>query len=145
MVVYADTSFLFSLYAQDVNTARAAKLSERKGLVFLLTPFQRLEFYNAIRLAAFRRHMSQAEAERLTRQFAEDLEQGAFLEVPLVWTEVFAEAEALSGRHTTGLGTRSLDILHVASAVVLDAAFFFTFDKRQAALTREAGLRVKTV
>jgi len=28
MVAYADTSFLFSLYAQDANTARAAALAE---------------------------------------------------------------------------------------------------------------------
>jgi predicted nucleic acid-binding protein len=143
MVVYADSSFLFSLYAQDVNTERAAELVARSRLVFLLTQFQRFELCNAFHLSAFRRHASLGEAQRLVRQFTEDVEQGTFLEVPLVWSEVFALAEKLGTGNTAELGTRSLDILHVASAVVLKASLFCTFDKRQGDLARKAGLKVK--
>ena len=44
--------------------------------------------------------------------------------------------------HSEKLGTRSLDILHVASALVLGSTSFVTFDRRQAALARASGLKV---
>lgn len=40
------------------------------------------------------------------------------------------------------LGTRTLDVLHVASAVALGAQRFVTYDIRQAALAKAVGLRV---
>lgn len=52
------------------------------------------------------------------------------------------EAERLSAQHSERLGTRSLDILHVAFAVVLGAREFLSFDQRQAALAAAAGLTV---
>jgi predicted nucleic acid-binding protein len=39
------------------------------------------------------------------------------------------------------LGNRTLDTLHVASALELKAERFWTFDDRQAKLARAAGLR----
>jgi len=38
------------------------------------------------------------------------------------------------------LGTSTLDILHVAAAIVLDADSFHTFDDRQKKLAKAAGL-----
>ncbi len=51
------------------------------------------------------------------------------------------EAERLSALHSEALGTRSLDILHVAAALVLGLAEFLTFDRRQHALALAAGLQ----
>ena len=45
---------------------------------------------------------------------------------------------------TTTLGCRTLDIIHVAAALVLEAKEFVTFDTRQAALAKQAGLTVKS-
>jgi predicted nucleic acid-binding protein len=52
-----------------------------------------------------------------------------------------AATERLSARYSEKLGTRSLDILHVAGAVVLGATSFLTFDRRQATLARASGLK----
>ncbi len=143
MVTYADTSFLFSLYAQDANTAQAARAAERDGATFLLTDFQRYELRNALRLSVFRGHLAEPACQRLLQQVSDDLEQGAFLVVPVVWKQVFAAAEELSADHTGDLGTRSFDILHVAAAVTLGAKAFYTFDVRQKALAKKAGLTVR--
>ena len=143
MVVYADTSFLFSLYAQDANTARAAQAVKHKGVTFLLTEFQRYELRNALRLSVFRGHLAMDECQRLMDLVAGDVEQGSFLDVPLSWPQVFVEAEALSAGLTASLGTRAFDILHVAAAVALGAKTFFTFDVRQKALAQKAGLKVR--
>jgi hypothetical protein len=56
--------------------------------------------------------------------------------------DVYAQAESISRRHTAILGTRSLDILHVAAAIILKVPAFITDDDRQARLARAAGLRV---
>ena len=53
------------------------------------------------------------------------------------------EAERLSTSYSERLGTRSLDILHVAAALVLGVKEFHTFDTRQAKLAKTAGLKVK--
>ena len=55
--------------------------------------------------------------------------------------EVMTEAERLSAQHSEKLGTRSLDVLHVAAALTLGLSVMLTFDVRQAALARAAGLR----
>lgn len=52
--------------------------------------------------------------------------------------EVCAE---LALRHAARLGVRTLDTLHVASALELKAEFFWTFDTRQEKLALAAGLK----
>jgi hypothetical protein len=143
VVAYADTSFLFSLYAQDANTVQAARAAEGDGVTFLLTEFQRYELRNALRLSVFRGHLSDTACQQLLQQVADDLDQGTFLAAPLVWGQVFAEAETLSAGHTGALGTRAFDIIHVAAAVTLGAKAFYTFDVRQTALAKKAGLKVR--
>jgi hypothetical protein len=54
---------------------------------------------------------------------------------------VWVRASDLSARHTTRIGCRSLDILHVAAALELGAVRFLSFDGRQRQLARRAGLR----
>jgi predicted nucleic acid-binding protein len=71
-----------------------------------------------------------------------DLAAGVLAHAAVAWPEVLWEAERLSAGHSETMGTRSLDILHVASALVLGAEQFVTFDTRQGALARAAGLRV---
>ena len=53
---------------------------------------------------------------------------------------MYERAQMLAGKRTALLGARALDILHVAVALELQAASFFTFDRRQARLARSEGL-----
>lgn len=56
--------------------------------------------------------------------------------------EVHLEAESLARDHAPTLGTRTLDILHVAAATLLESSRFVTGDRRQAALAKAVGLEV---
>ena len=143
MVAYADTSFLFSLYAQDANTARAAQIVAALDASLVLTPLQRHELRNAFRLAAFRGDITGDECQKLLETFTGDIHSGTLIETPVAWEEVFAEAEALSAAHTRILGSRGFDVLHVAAAAALGAKVFFTFDARQKALAVKSGLKVR--
>ena len=53
------------------------------------------------------------------------------------------EAENLASAHTETLGVRSFDLLHVGLATALNVTEFLTFDTRQSALAKAAGLKVK--
>jgi predicted nucleic acid-binding protein len=55
------------------------------------------------------------------------------------------EGERLSALYSEKLGTRSLDVLHVSAALVLGLGEILTFDARQAALARAAGLKAVMV
>lgn len=143
MVAYADTSFLFSLYAQDVNTARAAKLAETVHGALIVTPLQHFELRNALRLSVFRGNIAEDECRRLLDLIDADTRAGALVDTPVSWVEVYAAAEALSAAHTWKEGARAIDVLHVASAAALGAKNFFTFDARQKALAFKAGMKVK--
>jgi len=143
MVVYADTSFLFSLYAQDANTARAAELAGTQHGALIVTPLQRFELRNALRLSVYRGDIAEDECRRLLDLIETDIKTGALVETPVAWAEVYAEAEALSAAHTETLGTRAFDILHVSAASALGTKEFYTFDARQKVLAVKVGMKVK--
>jgi hypothetical protein len=54
---------------------------------------------------------------------------------------LFQKVSQLSQRHTMVLGVRYLDMLHVASAVVMKATRFLTFDGRQQKLAETVDLQ----
>lgn len=143
MVTYADTSFLFSLYAQDANTAQAGRIASLLDSPLAITPLQRHELRNAFRLSVFRGDMTTGQCQTLLDTFENDTKTGALSETPVAWAEVYAEAEALSAAHTKKLGTRALDVMHVAAAAALGAKGFLTFDSRQKTLALKAGMNVK--
>ena len=57
-----------------------------------------------------------------------------------LWHRILRPAESLAEYHTPFVGSRSLDIIHVAAASVLGIAEFCTFDSRQSDLARRVGL-----
>jgi predicted nucleic acid-binding protein len=54
----------------------------------------------------------------------------------------WAECSSISARHTLSTGSRTYDITHVASARVLKADAFLSFDERQRTLAGLLGLKV---
>jgi predicted nucleic acid-binding protein len=139
--VYADTSFLASLYIPDANSIVAARRTERMPLPVLITPLVELELANALRLRLFRKEVRPAELRAAHAAFRADVQDGVLAMSPLP-EAVYAEARLLVSRWTAKLGTRTLDILHVAAALSLRAEAFHTFDERQRKLAKAAGLRI---
>jgi predicted nucleic acid-binding protein len=139
--VYADTSFLVSLYVQDAHSPRAAVAAPRL-LPLLFTPLIEHELRNAIRRCVYRRQITAAQRQQALDDLEHDREAGVLHGVPLDWTQVFEHAEALGRLHTERHGDRGMDILHVASALALRAKRFATFDDHQRELAKLAGLQV---
>ena len=141
MVVYADTSFLCSLYVDDANTHPARKWIRQTNTPLVLTHFQRHELRNAVRLHMFRKVMTAGECSQVLANIEEDIHSGALVSTPTNWDEAYARAEILSNSSTGTTGCRASDILHVAIAQTLSADTFLTFDIRQRALAKIAKLK----
>ncbi len=143
MVIYPDTSFLVSLYVQEPSTPSAERFVQDIDGPLAFTPFHRLEFRTALRLRVFRKELSLPQLRSIFLKMEAHLTGGVFQHSPLVWADALREAERLGEAHLKEIGARTGDLLHVASAVVLGARDFLTFDHRQTDLARRAGLKVK--
>jgi predicted nucleic acid-binding protein len=108
----------------------------------MVTPFGETEFTSIVFAVTARpKGWTVNEAKAIEEDFTDDLQAG-------IWQsehfppETWARARELSRRHAPALGCRALDALHVASALILAADDFYTFDRDQAKLARAAGLLV---
>ena len=143
MSIYADTSVLFSLYVTDANSPRADAWRQANPVPLGFTGFHRIELRNALSLAVFQQRLTTAESLAAWQEVQQDLASGLLVAQPDLWGKLVREAESLAEHHTPVLGTRSLDILHVAAALVSGATEFCTFDTRQGKLAKAAGLHVQ--
>ena len=110
-------------------------------LPIVLTPFGELELANAVLLRLFRRELLSSQVKATQSLVRRDIEGGLFLLKPLT-LGVYQRARQIARRRTPQLGCRSLDVLHVASALVLQADTFYTFDRTQGKLATTEGLTV---
>lgn len=144
MSVYADTSFLYSLYVQQAHSAKAAAyMSAAHDGALPLTTLGRFELLNAIRLSVFRQQLKPRVAAIDVLTIRADIESGVLEVISCDWAAVHAEAERLSAGHTAEGGHRSMDILHVATALSMGAMEFLSFDGKQTRLASAEGLTVK--
>ena len=140
MIACADTGFLVSLYGEDAKSDLATALVQSRP-VFVLTPLGEAEFINALELRIFRKEWSREEARSVRERFSQHQAAGVFRVEPLT-VDVWEKALVLSRRHSAKFGTRTLDVLHIATALVVRPDVFYTFDERQRKLARAEHLRV---
>ena len=139
MTAYADTSFIVSIYVLDANSRLAAARMKRISLPILITLLGELELSNALSLRLFRKELTPFEVEAAHGLFAEDVSAGLFQPSPLA-PAAYERAALIARKHTPQLGTRTLDVLHVALALTLNASTFYTFDRNQRVLAKREGL-----
>lgn len=142
MVICTDTSFLFSLYGNDVNTPLALAWIKSNRTAITLTSLNEFELGNALRFAEFRGAIAPGEAGTFWAQFNADCAAGRLAITLCNLAEVVDEAKRLSATHTLTGGHRGFDILHVAAAEKLKARRFLTFDANQKRLAEAEGLEV---
>jgi predicted nucleic acid-binding protein len=138
---YVDPSALLKLYLhQPESAAMNAWRAKTKGAL-PVTHHGRVEVINGICLAAHRREIEAEALADTLASFEEDFTEGLYRQADLLWRATLNRAAELSRAHSPRLGTRSLDVLHVASALELELRLFVTYDNRQAELARAVGLK----
>jgi len=143
-MIYCDSSFSASLYAWDGNTARANQIYQADGRrPLFFSEWQELELVNTLRLGLFRARRSKAPTPyrlgNCLKRIAEDLRNGILSRARLDWPACVRRALRVSEQHAEATGVVMLDIWHVACAIELQAAAFWTFDADQENLARATG------
>ena len=144
MKTYADTSLLFSLYSTDANSTKADAWRTANPAPLPFTAFHRLELRNALNLAVFQTRLTPEEVQSAWQEVENDIAAGLLVVKGGLWHRVFCEAENIAANHTPTIGCRTLDVLHIAAAKLIDTTEFCTFDNRQADLAKQVGMTVVT-
>ncbi len=139
---YPDSSFLVSCYIRDANTRAAKACLNRIQAPLAFTALHALEVRNAFKLGVFRGLLTSGDAASAWSNLDADLRGGRLVKTTVKWPVAFRVAAHLSESHSATVGTRSLDILHIASAKAIRAAEFLSFDSRQRSLAQMVGLIV---
>jgi predicted nucleic acid-binding protein len=139
---YPDSSFLVSYYIRDANTPYAQAWLNRDGTPLVFTGLHALEVRNAFKRGVFRRLFSAKDAAAAWSNLEADLKEGRLVKTTVKWPVAFRAAAHFSELHSSSIGTRSLDILHIASAKTMRVDGFLSFDARQRTLAQLVGLVV---
>ncbi|MEO6246344.1 MAG: type II toxin-antitoxin system VapC family toxin, partial [Opitutaceae bacterium] len=117
--IYADPSALLKLYLNDAESRAMAAWRAKISAPLAVTHHGRVEMVNGIALAAHRGFISETAYHAALAALDDDFAQGRYKSTDLLWRAALKRAGELSRTHTRRLGTRSLDVLHVASALEL--------------------------
>ncbi len=148
MKAYPDTSFLCALYRLQANSTEAAAYFAAMPGSLEVTTLLLYEFRQAVRFQIrLHRHdpskgYPRAEGNKMLADLKSDLISGAVTTIPAPWQQIHLAAERLSELFTDASGHRSMDILHVATAIELGVKEFLTFDGNQKKLAEAEGFVV---
>jgi predicted nucleic acid-binding protein len=142
VTAYFDSSVITKWYLPEPDSAAALTLRARFRPPATLSHLHRVELVTAWQLKIFRREATEATVTQALADLAADVQAGVWQAPAYDLLDVYAQAEALSRRHSAKLGARTLDILHVAAALVLGEQDFVTNDDRQGDLAKACGLRL---
>ena len=142
MNTYIDTSIIVKSFVLEPDSPAALEILETAGEPFAFSHLHEIEIPNAIRLKRFRGEITRAQETAAIRAFHADVDAGRMARPTYDLGAVFIRAEQLSSRHSGDIGTRSLDVLHVAAALEAGCTIFASFDERQRKVAALAGLAV---
>jgi predicted nucleic acid-binding protein len=140
--IYADPSALLKLYLKEPESRAVAAWRGNFATPLPITRHCKLELMNGIGLAAYRGVISEAAYDGAMAALDDDFASGRFTPTDLLWRAALQRAGEISRKYTRLLGVRSLDVIHVASAVELGMQTFVTFDPRQQQLASALKLKV---
>lgn len=139
---YLDTSSLVALYYPEKKSASTAAHLQSVPMPLAFTALHELEFTNAAQLKLFRREAHPDVLRATLDSLRADIDSGVLQRLPLPWPAVFAAATRVSLTQSRALGSRTLDLLHIAAALALEASEFLTADERQGEAAAKEGLKV---
>lgn len=145
---FADSSFLFALYAPNERLDKATQLFDEAEEQLIVSPLVVFEFRQAIWFHVFRLNRGdvvgfpQQTAENALAAFESDLNAGRFALVDADLHLTLQEAGRITDSYTARHGVRSMDILHLAAARQIGCDEFLTCDQLQRYIADLEGFRL---
>jgi len=145
LIAYPDTSFLCALYRRQDNSQRALQYRNSMSGPLIVTRLLLWEFRQSARFQAFRHSKNPTvgyplgEAERMISKLDEHIRQESVRVEACDFISLLITGERISKARTFTGGHRSFDLLHVATAIELNAKSFLSFDANQTRLATAVG------
>ena len=130
MVTYVDSSALVPVYVPESFSA-AARNAVQDARQVPFTALHRLEVPNAFELMVARKLITADERRSVLQQLQNDIDALRLMPTALDLERLFADAGELSRKYSSRFFSRSLDLLHVASAHLALCKTFVSADDRQ--------------
>lgn len=154
MSPYADTNFFSRFYLRLSESEEVSRVIEKARSEEIsplpVTWLHRIETLNAFQLYVFagqvggQVHVTREQAAAAQASFRADLVDRDFIRPAQVdLQELEDRVEELALRHTAKHGFRAYDLIHVASALLLNCDVFWSFDPKASRLAQLEGLRVR--
>jgi predicted nucleic acid-binding protein len=141
-VIYLDTSAFLKLYIREEASSFVQESIESQDDPIPVAEVLQWEFFNALRLKVFWGEMNDATVDHLLALFDDRMRRGQYAVADIDRPRLSSDVREIS-RHTGTIGSRSLDVVHVAVALQLEVDRFVTFDDRQRTLASTVGLSVE--
>ena len=122
---------------------QARKEVKRASKPILLSPLSLLEIRNALNFGINRGEITRGQRDAVLSEIEAQIEKGFFRMVEASQSSIYAKTQELSNTHPPTTATRSLDLMHLAAALLSGTRAFLTFDKRRAKAVIAEGLVVK--
>lgn len=124
----------------DSNSKLAVETLHQPSVQLLVSEFGFTETLNAFYQRCFRTQFRRSEADRLAARAESDVDSG-FLLLRGIPETAYVRARLITAQWTADFGTRTGDVLHVASSIEMKSDVLLTFDKRQRRLSEKLGLK----
>ncbi len=142
MKSYYDTGILLKLYTVEAESLAVQAFVYGRGEPIRISDLHHAECVSALRLKQFRGECSSAQSKKALALFGGDLRAGVLRLVAVDWEKAWSRCRSLSETHAAETGVRTLDALHIACAIQMEAREFVSSDRRQIALAELTGLEV---
>lgn len=142
MTAYIDTALFVKALVLEADSEATIRLLDEIGEPFAYSHLHELEIPNAIRLKRFRGEITKTQEISAIRIFLSDVDAGRFERISYDLAAVFMRAEHLSVKYSGEVGSRSLDLWHVAAALEAGCSTFVSYDARQRSVASHCGLKV---
>jgi predicted nucleic acid-binding protein len=141
MVIYLDTSAFIKLYIKENGSEEVNTLVTSQDDPLPIWDILEAELTNALRLKVFWGDLETDQSDFLLTKFRARKLKGLYYRPLLDHQDLMACFIDLTHK-TANLGCRTLDIFHVAAALMIGADLFVSFDDRQIKLAEQSGLKV---
>ena len=141
-MIYWDTCCILKLYAQETDSEYWLHRASQESSPMIISQLTRSELSFALVAKEKRNEIRDGASQILLSKFESDIDQELYHLVPLA-ISIISRSMQLA-QHMSHLGLRTLDGLHLASALESGCSHIATQDHRLLKAAREAGLETVT-
>ena len=141
-MIYWDTCCVLKLYARESDSEFWLKTAAKETSALHISQLTRSELAFALVAKEQRKELKPGAADILLSKFEQDIQRGLYHPIPLSISVI--DRSTRLARHLRQLGLRTLDGLHLATALESGCSRIATQDRRLLKATQEAGLESLT-